>query len=704
MSEQHSSRSVPEERHSGITRLQSEAERRLGLLASGMREYAIVVLDATGRVESWNSGAEHILGYSAEEIIGHHISVLTRTEETAADHAERQLARAAESGEHVDEGWFLRRDGTRFWAHVVLFPRWSADGNVCGFLQVLRDETEAGAQQQRSSRRFSDLFDLTPVGIGLFDVTGHVLDANEALCELLGYRMHELKAMPAVGLLHPGDRRTGLLAEETASAGLNQPQRQQRVLLRADGQTATCEVHSACSVADDGSRFWLVVFQDITEQERRTEALRHQAIHDELTGLLNRTGLDELLETMLHGGAERVAVLFCDLDNFKRVNDALGHEAGDELLTAVARRLTEGLPPGCTPARLSADEYLIVCPDIDTVGGLESFATWVVELLRTVVPLRGQLISVSASAGAATLDRDTIGENLLRYADTAMFHAKSKGPGSVSLANPNLIGARAGQLGLEEQLRDALENDALTLCYQPILAGNGSVVMAEALMRWPHPDRGLLSPAVILPVAEQGNLLRTLDRWVLRTALAEAATWPERNGTPVSVAVNLVDLLPHDPEFVDEVTAAITASGIQPERVVLEMVETSLVELPTRPHRAMVELAERGVRFALDDFGTGYSSLARLKDLPAQILKLDRQFVSNVETEPADAAIAQAMIGMGHAMERSCVAEGVETTGQFHILDDLGIDFYQGWLFAHPLPSGEIRTYLESPPSTPGGT
>ncbi|MEB3370145.1 putative bifunctional diguanylate cyclase/phosphodiesterase [Saccharopolyspora mangrovi] len=674
--------------------MQSETGARLGILAAGLREYAILVLDASGHVQRWDQAAEHILGYRGEDIIGEHLSVFSPPEQAAAGRPDWQLAQATGFGSHVDEGWYRRRDGTHFWAHVVTTAQRTADGAPAGFLQVLRDETEAGARQQRSSRRFSDLFDLTPTGIALFSENGHVLDANEALSRLLGYRIQDLNGMPAMSLLHPHDRDASLIADEAASARLNQPRIRQRVLLSSEGHSVPCEVLSTSSVADDGSRFWLVVFQDISEWQRQTEALRHQATHDELTGLLNRAGLNELLGTVLHGGAERVAVLFCDLDNFKRVNDALGHEAGDELLTAVARRLTGGLPPGCTPARLSGDEYLIICSDVEALGGLKPFTTWVAELLRTSVPLRGQLVALSASVGAAMLDADTAGTDLLRYADTAMFHAKSKGPGRISLASSTLIGSMEQQLGLEGQLREALDNDSLTLHYQPILDRDGAVVMAEALVRWPHPDRGLLSPAVILPVAEQGNLLRALDQWVLHTALREANAWPAPNGSAVHVAVNLVELLPHDPEFVDEITTAITETGIEPHRVVLEMVETSLVELPARPHEAMVELAERGVRFALDDFGTGYSSLARLKDLPTQILKLDRQFVTGVETDPADVAIAQAMIGMGHAMGRSCVAEGVETTGQYHALETLGIDLYQGWLFSHALPAPDFRAYL----------
>jgi diguanylate cyclase (GGDEF)-like protein/PAS domain S-box-containing protein len=697
MNEERGTEFVPGAEHGGIARLQSKAEARLGLLAAGMSEYAIFVLDAAGRVESWDDGAERIMGYRGEEIIGRHFSVFAPAEPGAADHAEWQLAQAAEFGRHVDEGWCMRRDGARFWAQVVITAQKSPEGSVRGFIQVTRDETEAGTRQQRSSRRFTDLFDLAPAGIALFGEGGEVLDANEALCGLLGYRLPELTAMPAAGLLHPDDRGTTLIADAAAAgAPLNQSRVHQRTLLRSDGQPVPCDVHSAASVADDGSPFWLVVFQDITDRLRQAETLRYQATHDDLTGLLNRAGLNELLGSLLHGGAVQVAVLFCDIDNFKRVNDALGHEAGDELLKALACRLTKGLPPGCTPARLSGDEFLIICPDVDAVGGLEPFTTWVAGLLSTTVSVRGQPVVVSASVGAAMLDRDTVGADLLRYADAAMFHAKSLGPGRVSLANPTLIATVEAQLGLEEQLRAAMDTDSLVLHYQPVMTRDHSVAMAEALVRWPHPERGLLSPEVILRVAEQGNMLRALDRWVLRTALREASSWPAPDGHPVGIAVNLSDLLPHDPEFVDAITEVITECGIDWHRVVLEMVETSLVDLPARPREAMVELAERGVRFALDDFGTGYSSLARLKDLPTQIIKLDRQFVSGVETDAADLAIAQAMTGIGRAMGRSCVAEGVETTAQFQALDRLGIDLYQGWLLSHPLPAHQLRAFLEA--------
>ncbi len=572
---------------------------------------------------------------------------------------------------------------------------------LVGTAQDVTEQRAVVTRMERSSQRFTDLVALTPVGIGLFDQSGRLVDANDALCDLLGYRLDQLRGMTQEQMTHPDERSQPLRPDggfpESPRVHRKVPQ---RLLIRADGEPVYCELHLAMSVQDDGTRFWLVVFQDITERRRAAEALRYQATHDDLTGLPNRAAVKELLGGLLGGrDAGRVAVLFCDIDNFKRVNDSLGHDAGDELLVALARRLEGGLPECCTAARLSGDEFLIICSDIDACGGTDSLATKVSGLLRTAVPVHGQLVRVSASIGAAVPNGSRAGgEDLLRFADAAMFEAKRRGAGRVSLASPALMASADRQLQLEGQLRDAINNDGLALHYQPVVAADGSVVTAEALVRWPHPERGLLAPDVFLPVADQGDLLRDLDRWVLRTALREAATWPVMNGRPVGIAVNLAGLVPGDPKFVRSIADAIAEAGIDSDRVVLELVETSLVDLPSRPRQAMAELAERGVRFAVDDFGTGYSSLARLKDLPAQIIKVDRRFVSGVGGDPSDFAVARAVVDMARAMGRSCIAEGVETATQFHVLRGVGVDAYQGWLFSRPVPAREFRTLLDLGP------
>ncbi|AUS79439.1 diguanylate phosphodiesterase [Actinoalloteichus sp. AHMU CJ021] len=573
------------------------------------------------------------------------------------------------------------------------------DGRVTlvGTAQDVTEHRAAEAIVERSSQRFADLVSITPVGIGIFDHSERLVDANDALCELLGYDLDQLRGITAEEMTHPEDRTArSRSAAWITESGEKSSKVAQRLLVRSSGEPVYCELHIAISVQDDGSRFWLVVFQDITERRRTAEALRHQATHDDLTGLPNRAAVKELLGKLLATvDPDQLAVLFCDIDNFKRVNDSLGHDAGDELLVALARRLEGGLPPHCTAARISGDEYVVICSDVAAVGGVDALATRVAGLLRAAVPVHNQLVRVSASIGAAVPTGATsTGADLLRFADAAMFEAKREGAGRVSLASAALIASADRQVHLEGQLRDALSRDGLTLHFQPVVGADGSVQTAEALVRWPHPDRGLLSPDIFLPVAEQGDLLRELDRWVLRTALREAASWPEPDGRQVGVAVNLAGLVPGVPDFVESVINAVSESGIAWDRVILELVETSLMDLPSRVLNAMGQLVDRGVRFAVDDFGTGYSSLARLKELPAQIVKVDRQFVSGVGTDPSDFAVARAVVDMARAMGRSCVAEGVETATQFHVLRGVGVDAYQGWLFSRPVPPKEFRAVL----------
>jgi diguanylate cyclase (GGDEF)-like protein/PAS domain S-box-containing protein len=594
----------------------------------------------------------------------------------------------------------VRRDGQVrvFRCYGVVVDNPGGRPLAVGTAQDITEQRAAETRMKRSSQRFADLVSLTPVGIGLFDEAERLVDANDALCDLLGMELEQLRGMTAEQLTHPDDNQDRLRSVDRMTAlGADRTHKiPQRILIRPDGERVYCELHIALSVQDDGRRFWLIVFQDITERRRTAEALRHQATHDELTGLPNRALVKEILGRLLEGpDRSKVAVLFCDIDNFKRVNDSLGHDAGDELLVALARRLEGGLPEGCTAARLSGDEYVIICEDIEQTGGVDMLATKVAGLLKTAVPVHGQLVRVSASIGAAVPNGSrATGADLLRFADAAMFEAKRGGAGRVSLASAALIASADRQVHLEGQLRDALANDGLQLHYQPVVGVDGTVLTAEALVRWPHPDRGLLPPDVFLPVAEQGDLMRDLDRWVLRTALKEAAGWPAPNGKPVSIAVNLSGLVPGDPEFVDIVADTIAEAGIPWNRVVLELVETALVDLPSRVRQSMDELVQRGVQFAVDDFGTGYSSLARLKDLPAQIIKVDRRFVSGVGNDSSDFAVARAVVDMARAMGRKCVAEGVETATQFHVLRGVGVDAYQGWLFSRPVAAKEFRAVL----------
>ncbi|MFN2477558.1 MAG: EAL domain-containing protein [Pseudonocardiaceae bacterium] len=596
----------------------------------------------------------------------------------------------------------LRPDGTvrTVRCHGAAVPDAAGSLRLLGTVQDVTEQRAAETRMMRSSQRFADLVAIAPVGIGIFDDNDRIVDANEALCKLLGYDLETLRGMSSEALAHPDDRADRLRTLRTqhgSGFGAGDYTVPQRMLLRADGDPVYCELNVSASVQDDGQRFLLVMFTDITERRRVAEALSYRATHDELTGLPNRAAITDTLTEMLACGDRDVAVLFCDINNFKRVNDALGHDAGDELLTALARWLQDGLPAGCTAGRLSGDVFVVISSDVAAQGGIGSLVATVSGLLGTATPLRGQVIRVSTAIGVAVPDASTrSAQDLMRFADAAMFEAKRTETGHFVMANPALIESADQQVELECQLREALARDELQLHYQPVVDPDGVIISAEALIRWRHPERGMLSPAVFLPVAERGGLMRELDRWVLRTALREARDWVAWDGRPVAVAVNLAD--PGDSDFVATVATAVAEIELPWDRLVLELVETALVDLPGATRQAMAELVERGARFAVDDFGTGYSSLARLKELPAQIVKLDGRFVSGVCVDQQDFAVVRAVVDMARAMGRVCVAECVETAAQFQVLRDLGVDAYQGWLFSRALPAPEFRALLMSGP------
>lgn len=575
------------------------------------------------------------------------------------------------------------------------------DGLPVRLAGMVRDVTAQRLAEggRHSARRFADLLSTVPDGVGLFDAAGRLADANEAFCALLGRSLVELRGRTALDLTADAepqpDAAPAMLPgwlRRIPTGGGHGYRLSAVTLLRGDGTRVTVALAVTASTSDDGDPFWLVV---ATETAPTAPPREEGAAVDALTRLPNRAAALDLVADLLAGpDGDRVAVVCGDLDDFARVNSSLGHEAGDELLVTTATRLRRALPVGCTPARLAGDEFVVICADHAMTGGPEALARTVAELMGGTVGVHGRPVQLTATVGVATPDARPDGPveagDLLRYAEVAMHEAKRTDRGGVATASPAVVGSADRQLELEGELRAALTEDRLALQYQPVVGPDGSVLSAEALVRWPHPERGMIPPGDFLPVAERAGMLRDLDLWVLRTAVNEAATWPGR----AAVAVNLAGLLPSEPGFLDEVTRIVSASGLPWDRLILELVETSLVALPRAAREVMAELTARGVRFAVDDFGTGYSSLARLKELPTQTVKVDRAFVTGVGSDPADFAVARAVVDMARAMGRTTVAEGVETAEQFHVLRGLGVDAYQGWLFSRPLPPQDLHRVL----------
>ncbi len=426
---------------------------------------------------------------------------------------------------------------------------------------------------------------------------------------------------------------------------------------------------------------------------RLVSTVRHQALHDALTGLPNRVLFADRLEQALAAGDD-TAVLFCDLDRFKQVNDQLGHAAGDELLRQVALRLGAAVPDGALLGRLSGDEFaVLLVGDADA----EAAARAVVDRFEQPFRLEGRELRVTTSVGVARADRDDLrADALLRASDTAMYVAKQQGRNQISVAAPRLAGPRTSAPSFEQELRAAIRSGELHLLYQPVLALHGrgpasaverEVVAVEALVRWDHPRLGPLGPGAFVPAAEDSGLVVELDLWVLAEATRALGAWDPRSGPPPQrVAVNLSARSLVDPRLRAAVLESLARSGLPPSRLELEVVESrALVDLPGVGEQ-LAALRSLGVGIALDDFGTGFSTLTWLQELPADRVKLDRSFTTSLTAGPKGPALVRGVLGLAHELGLEVVGEGVETPAQLAALHDAGCDLFQGYLLGRPGP------------------
>ncbi len=443
----------------------------------------------------------------------------------------------------------------------------------------------------------------------------------------------------------------------------------------------------------------LLAVQKAAEMSREKE---HQALHDPLTGLPNRALLSDRIGQALARGARQpgpVAVLFLDVDQFKVVNDGLGHPMGDALLGQVAARLQAVVRPGDTLARFGGDEFVVVCEDIpeDRVGDV---ATRVADALREPFLLGGLPVSVTASIGIALSTPESDAETLLRDADAAMYRAKDAGRDRAVLFDAEMHLEAANRLDLETGLRTSVERGELRVYYQPVVRiDDGAPVGVEALLRWEHPQRGLLMPGDFIAVAETTGLIVPIGAWVLRDALAQVQRWRRTlpDAADLWVSVNISGRQLDHPGLVGDVRRALEASGIPPDCVRLEITESVAMAEPDGTIPPAAALRALGVHLAIDDFGTGYSSLGHLKRLPVSTLKIDRSFVDGLGgDDPFDPPIADAIISMARALALDVVAEGVETPAQLATLRGLGARYAQGFLWSPPLPAEEVPRWLEA--------
>jgi diguanylate cyclase (GGDEF)-like protein len=443
------------------------------------------------------------------------------------------------------------------------------------------------------------------------------------------------------------------------------------------------------------------VLANAIERRRNEERTQHEALHDPLTGLPNRNLFLDRLQHALSVAARRetsISVLFLDLDQFKVVNDSLGHAAGDELLAAVAPRIEGALRPGDTVARFGGDEFAVLAEDVGNERGATRVAERIAEALSRPFILREREHFVSASVGIAIGEGNEAPEALIRDADSALYRAKEHGRGGYEIFDEVMRSRVIEHMQIENDLRRAIQREELELYYQPVVKlRDGSVVAMEALLRWNHPDRGMVGPLAFIPVAEESRLIVPIGRWVIEQACRQAALWQQLkpDAAPVSVAVNLSPRQIADPDLLSHIEGSIRANRIDPSTLWLELTESTLLDETSFVERTLEALKGLGVRLVLDDFGVGFSSLGYLKRLPLSMIKLDRSFVENLADSSHDAAIVRAVSQMADTIGIGVVAEGVETEDQVLMASALGCGYAQGFHFAEPVPASQIERLLE---------
>ncbi|MEU5597984.1 EAL domain-containing protein [Streptomyces sp. NPDC020298] len=591
---------------------------------------------------------------------------------------------------------------------------------AAGFAQALRERTlaeqEAIAQAalraqgvvaqalHASEARFRAVFEGAAIGIGIADLDGNILQVNTALLRMFGGSEQAVRGRNVMEWTHPEDAPHVWKLYDELVRGDREHYHVEKPFYRPDGTALWTNLTvSLLRDADGDPQYQLALMEDTTERRLLNLRLRYEATHDALTGLPNRTLFFERLEKALNAGeGQRFGLCYLDLDGFKTINDSLGHAAGDRLLVEVADRLQScATAPGEMVARLGGDEFVALTTGPGTEQEVDELAERIMHALITPVSIDGRDLLVRGSIGIV---EGPAGERtpaeVLRSADITMYRAKSAGGNRSELADPEADARAITRHGLTTALPTALDRGEFFIEYQPLVhLGDGSVRGAEALVRWLHPQHGVLGPDRFIPLAEHTGLIVPLGRWVLEESVRQARDWRERYGDqaasgPLRINVNLSPCQLTHPGLVQDTVDILERVGIAPDSLCLEVTESALIGADDDLLKPLRRLHEMGVDIALDDFGTGYSNLANLRRLPVSILKLDRSFTQSMQrfpADPVDLKIVEGIVTLAHSLDLAVTVEGVETGAQAEQLRILGCDTAQGWYYARPGPPERLH-------------
>jgi diguanylate cyclase (GGDEF)-like protein/PAS domain S-box-containing protein len=656
-----------------------------------------------GIICSWNEAAGQLFGYSESEAKGQLLSALLKVRLTLTP---QELLRQLMDGAHwIGETGYRKRDGSP----LVALSRWWCERDLAGqpgrIMLRVADTTlhgqiaEAAMLLRQSERPFHSLFDQHPDGVVFFSLEQRLTAVNPALCLMTGYAPAELLGMPLARLVAVQDLEA--MRDRSGDALQGKPQICEFVCVRKDGSPLDASITMLPNLVDNRIVGVHGIVRDISHRKHNERRIRYLATHDPLTGLPNRNMLDDRMQHAIDKARRfksTVGVLFMDMNGFKAINDTLGHDKGDMLLCAVADRLRAAIRESDTVARIGGDEFVVVLETLNDPKEMKKVALNILRLVRQPVKLDRHTLTVTASIGGSVFPRD--GEDrttLMKRADIAMYEAKKEGEGAFCMYTPDLDRKAAGRAMLETRLRYALEHDELVLHYQPRLdVSNNRIVGVEALVRWEHPENGLLFPSSFIPLAEEAGLIDTLGACVLLSAARQLKDWQEAGLAPMKVSINISAHQLKSGHLQPAIRRVLEHTGLDPECLDLEITESSLTQNLEASLDTLKAIRKLGVSLSIDHFGTGYSSLSYLKQLPVSRLKIDKLFIKEIPENRDDAAIVMAAIAMAHSMSLKIVAEGVTSLDQVRFLQDHHCDELQGYLLCQPLPPQEAESFFKT--------
>ncbi len=689
----------------------SDREERFRQIAENVREVFFMISAKTDEILYISPAYEEVWGRSCQSLYEAPQSWLSAIHLEDSFKALATIETQFRTGDEFEEEYrIVRPDDTIRWVRVRAFPVRDVMGKVSRFVGIAEDITkrrQAEEALKKSEEQFRLTFERAPIGMAITSLDGKFQRVNQALCEALDYTQEELLGLSFADISHPEDWEIHRNLEQKLIHGEESDFQIEQRHLAKNGKGVDTLLKVVIVRDSNGQPLHFNnQIVDITERKQMEKQLLHDALHDTLTGLPNRALFMDRLAQQLKKTQNQenylFAVLFLDLDRFKVVNDSVGHLIGDKLLIEIARRLEKSIAPTDTVARLGGDEFTILIENILSIEEATLVAESIDQTLTYPFNIDGYELFTTASIGIALSSQGYENpEDILRDADLTMYNAKERGKARYEVFHCSMRDRAFQRLQLETDLRRGIDREEFEIYYQPITSLQlGTLAGFEALARWKHPTRGFISPSEFIPISEETGLIVPLGSWLLQKACKQLRYWqlqyPEHS--PIKISVNLSGKQFREPQLIDEIDRILEVTGLEGKYLKLEITESILIDNLETVTEIILELRKRQIQFSIDDFGTGYSSLSYLHRFPVDTIKIDRSFVTQMQSNRENSAIVKAIVTLAHMLNMDVIAEGIETTSQLAQLKLLKCEYGQGFFFAKPLNKEQAEALIASTP------